>query len=672
MTRTAWGPGELRGYATVWLVEVAYGGSTIRMASRTVDLDSGAGPRAYEGTIDDLAYSRSLDLFSLQAESPSLVVEGATSVDVPTLQVRGHRLEGCAVEVSQVRVDRDGNAVDEWEDRCVRLTGVVRDAQWGPYGGGGCKLRFSAERMWWRTTAKIPTPKQQVSRDTWPIQGNLNADDSGVAYPIVIGYPGNDPLDQDGGFPAYRGVWLSKLYTHQLLGVGLGKIAATQVHLTTDSDVYGSDVLVSQEWEGVPATDRRGAMLSVVDYGTNDYGTPGDPAYLGASFALVTTDTTPVYIWHTEATGGGILRDGEVLRGAGDVLAWAMERSGVPFDAGRFQAAAGALNDYLIDFAFTESVPAWEWVTEELLPLLPVSLVPGERGVYPVPWRQDIGRADCVAVIDADADPRIDPAEMAAEDSASQVTSWTLRYGYNARTDKLRYTRRVGPFYEDSTDVASAEVRSSVGAMGDVVAVALYATTAGLGGVGISVSVSFTGAATSAVESVSARLITININNGGGVLSSDIVTACAGLTLVTAEAVDDSSGPWVGISTTSLTLTVNDFGTSAHPASLRGYQQMRAARMNPADESEAEVSTALIYDHATAWKVLAWKAAAYGSAQRRVSMMVPESEYAHLDLGDPFVYTDSALGFSEEIGIVEGLDLYSDGSMGIRGVFIDR
>ncbi len=101
--------------------------------------------------------------------------------------------------------------------------------------------------------------------------------------------------------------------------------------------------------------------------------------------------------------GGALGRDGQVLRGAGDVAEWAMLRDGMRVDFGRMAAAKVYLNRYLVDTYINDPTEkAWTWLESEILRLLPVVVLESSEGKYLrfVQWRPTA--RDAVAHLDAD------------------------------------------------------------------------------------------------------------------------------------------------------------------------------------------------------------------------------------------------------------------------------
>ena len=66
-------------------------------------------------------------------------------------------------------------------------------------------------------------------------------------------------------------------------------------------------------------------------------------------------------------------RDGGTLTRAGDVLEAFLAMSTLPVDWGRVAAARPYLDPFLLCGCVVEGVTPWEWITSNVLPLLPCS-----------------------------------------------------------------------------------------------------------------------------------------------------------------------------------------------------------------------------------------------------------------------------------------------------------
>ena len=676
MSRTRWTRAELSGYKLVWLVTVFYAGQIIRVATHEVDVETDAGTTHYVGTCEPMRYQRSVDLFSQSAEEPMIAVECRFPIDVPTWATEGHRLNGSRAEVAQVRARVTGlgvTVVDTWEDRRVLLNGVIRDGAYGAYFNGSSEVAFNLVTRRRVSRAKVPATWERVTADTWPTT-YLRGEDLGVAYPVLFGYPGRDDKHQDGFIPAFEAVWLRKQLEFQMLCVGLGALGATTVRLARKDDTVGVDVDTSSQYRdydnssNVDAFDLLDQRVTVVDWFIGDYGN-GDPNELLQGYQPVVADPEDGYTYCalTAAGGGGMLVNGEVCRGAGDVLTYLLGRADVPTDPGN----AALLNRFKIDAVIADCVDPLAWIQENLLPLIPASLVEGPTGVRVVAWEPYRTLADCVGIIDADADPTLQPVEKMQEDDAG-ANFFTINYGWNALAERYRYVVRVGPEAKESNDRARGVIRSQQNGTGSYGQVAITWLESGSAGVGVPVTVTDTGV--EGVTSASATGIVITIKGGTTTTTSLVATLNGNASfaaLAVATSLDgDLTITWASTSTASVSLQIRDLGTIEHEACRRGRDQRRREEGGTGIVEE-EISTDLLYDHASVLAVADWKAAAYAEVPRRWLVNGPEaSDLADYDLGDPIAVNDSKLGLSIAVGTVEGIEEDSTGSVTLQVVFV--
>jgi hypothetical protein len=680
MARISWSRTEMSGHALVGLVDLTFAGRTYRLATMPVQLDSATDVLSYDGTVDELVWSRSLDLFSLQPESEAIIVSGFIPADVAALVAEGQSIEGSAVQVSQVRVrpGADGAPVDAWEGRRVCLSGRVADAEYGATNDDGrTYVRFSAERNAYDSTVQIPPATHRVTERTWKLAGKLGDSDDGVWYPIPVGYPGRDDSTADGWITGGIGVWLSKNLLRNVLCVGVGKIEATTVRLNTDEDRVGVEANVTYTYTDgstgsiVPARDKLGVLLAVVDYNQHGYGDSSDPAYLGDSFKPSVNSSDQVFVGYP-AGSGGILWRGEVLRKAGAVTNWLMEQAGIPVDMAGFKAAEEQLGVFLIDTVINDACNPVEYATTNLLPLLPVSLLMTDNGVTPWVWNHRAGKHDAVAHLDCDSDGALDPSDTVKCDASNVINSWELDYSYSQRAEKYTHTARLGPKRVDTTAQAKSRLILTRGAA-DPVRVSIYARQPGPAGSGIRVICTVSGSAHSATDAPDGLSVIVNVQSGTAGVANIVATINADSAIIEAETTEeDNSFGFLATDTSSVALKLSDFGTSGNAACARSKQLFQAADLpGPnAGVRATRLESKLVYDHGTAAAILEWQAAAYALPHRRIEVMAPEEHYAWIDLGAHVLFTHGPLGFDEALGLVEAVDMYSDGTVGFRLLFI--
>jgi len=86
-------------------------------------------------------------------------------------------------------------------------------------------------------------------------------------------------------------------------------------------------------------------------------------------------------------------------KGAGDVLIWLLERTDLVWNRGAWEAARAFLNGWPVGCVIEERVDLWDYAQSEILPLLPISITAGAKGIEPVVWRYEATTADAIADI---------------------------------------------------------------------------------------------------------------------------------------------------------------------------------------------------------------------------------------------------------------------------------
>ena len=140
--------------------------------------------------------------------------------------------------------------------------------------------------------------------------------------------------------------------------------------------------------------------------------------------------------------------------GAGDLLIWFLRRSSLRLDVGRWEAARGYLNRFRFSGYIDEAVSPWEYIQDNFLPLLPLSIRSGPSGHYPVIWRWDATERDSVASLVAGPEGGLSrTSTVAYSRSPSEVINEIrLEYARQASSgDAKRYTVLTGdPDPDDS------------------------------------------------------------------------------------------------------------------------------------------------------------------------------------------------------------------------------
>lgn len=412
--------GMLRGQRVRYLLDLTWAGRTFRMSSEDVLVASTETGQEYEYEgllVDPPELEEALDLFSATAEVQSISLTFTLPVDVPLLVAQGYDLLQAH---GQLSLWIDGTT---YEDRRVVLQGTLTDPE---YGWAGEPVNASLQSAFFEDRAIVPDPSQVITEETWP---DLATHSGGSAYPIVYGYDDAD------------GVTLSRAYlvdvTNELVLVAGHPCEPGSAYVNCDSDTSGVVAPL------LTTTDGLGRAVTVADL-------------TGLGLLYNVADT--FYVRFSEGTGGALARSGtHGLSGAGDVLEYLLALSSLTVDFGRVAAAKPYLNRFKLGGCILEGVSPWEYITSNLCPILPMSVVSGPWGLYVVPWRYDATVGDAVDVLDVGADPTLEQ---------EGPVSYTISGKDTINRFKLRYnlSQRVGQTYgqvllsgrsEDSADALS-------------------------------------------------------------------------------------------------------------------------------------------------------------------------------------------------------------------------
>lgn len=277
----------------------------------------------------------------------------------------------------------------------VLLTGFSHSVE---YGAASDPLTMSITRRMKPQSQLLPSPQMRVDAVTWPdglyFHSSYSRDPKldGSAYPVIVGRPGQLPAAAAAA--AVPGLLVSEQAApvarrDDLLLVAGHRVAASTVRIFD----FSFDPPLSADMPIVELPDALGRMCSLVNF----RGTALEPPAKGR----------PYYTGWLPTEGGGIIspRTGNTLTGAGEVLLYFLEQyTDVILDSGRMELQSERLDSIKIDAFLNTSggVNVWEWLTRTLLPLLPVSPMQGEHGLYFQVWRWDATAEDAVAHLVAD------------------------------------------------------------------------------------------------------------------------------------------------------------------------------------------------------------------------------------------------------------------------------
>lgn len=679
---TSWSRGQLLGKRTHWIVTLTYAGREWRIAREDLDVYSSKDARwyHYDGVLDEVTYTEELSLFSEAITPGTVTIACVLSTNVLQLMARGHDIATMRGELAKVI---EG---DDYEERRVFLVGRALDPEVTPMGSNASALNISLEQSISADKGRIPEITAKVDDSTWDTE-MLDTSDIGIEYPVIIGQPGIDTLNATFGFvTGSQAVWASKESADHYVILAGHRVAATEVVLRhadfTDGIRVDVDHVQDARGRTVAITARGlGAVGAVDDLGVNplhrlypgmDSSTIDADATLSAAFQPAVADTADVYVcWydHVNPTYGGALGpDGKTVRAAGDVFEFVLGYSTLLVDYGRLAAAKASLASFKIDTVIEQGCKPWDWIAANLLPILPVSIVTGPSGVYPVVWRAGAREVDTVGHLDCDADPSLDIVGAIAVDTSKIANEFAMDFALALRTNEFGRTARLGAKRVESTAYALGQLRTDNDI--DVTEIQLLARDPGPEGVcGWTLAVG----ALSVTDNLTTRICAITANGATTTVAlENEINAVSALLRARQETSVFAWGSHCALSASG-TLVMPDDGTMESYHCAASQARYTALTDDGSGVFREELpACSVVYDASTAHQILAWHAAAFAFAHKRLTLMVPENTWGWLRLGDVVLVSHADYVLSRQVAHVEAIEWGDDDMIGLRLLIIEE
>lgn len=657
---------QLTGKQTYWLVTIQYAGKSIRLSTAELDIESDDGDIHYFDGIDDIAMRDSLELFNDSLSENSLSLEAMFPVDVAALTSVGHDLSSSEVEVSEWI---EGTT---YEARRVAMVGSISDPE---YGDTNTSVRFTIVSDATADTTEVPEQSAKVSTAT-ANPAVLADGDLELPYPLIFGHPGQ--IDEDSYVTGSQMVWMDKTTAHHEGVIAGGWVTARYVYLNNDDFTTPTLFAIASRVDllGRPVsmiTSQAGATPGSTPETGTAYEFGLDAAGVDASFQPAISDSVKVCVsWRDpdDLNRGGMAGDdGETMRGAGDILMYLLRQSKKGADVGKIKAIASRLNAFKLDFVIDEFTGPLEFISANLLPILPVSLVSGPAGWYLVFWNYMATSADVLSTIDEDRNPAIDFGERISYDNGKIANQFVIKYAISIRTGN--YQRSVTLGSRQPSEYASADMVCQLGDR-----IRIYAKSSDAAGDGIAVTV--TGPAPLAVaESATEKTVSIVLPaSGSASTTNDIIGIINTLTTVRAVLTGGNGlAPISGSTALGADATGMRQSFSLSLAKAKSIQASLACGISQRRQRSASNKTGIItkrfsslciYDPATAGMVAAWWARAFCFATRTVEARVPADEFGWLVKGNEVALTSSRLGLSSQVALIEEIESAGTGVLAMR------
>lgn len=666
MPVTRWNRTQRMGKRTYWLLTISYAGQSVRISTAELDIETDDGDVTYSAGLDDITVSDGLEMFASALSPARISMSAVFPVDVAALVAVGHDLSAATAEIAEWI---EGTT---YESRRPVLVGRVVDPE---YGAAELPVRFTIDHGAVEDTSIIPDRSARIYAGTTNT-AFLSEADLEIPYPQIFGHPGQ--IDDDTLVTGSQAYWRCKATYHHELVVSGHRTQLDYVYLNNDTDT--TPVLFAVEY----VIDGLGREIGIVPDGTSQAtGTtpiegatfqPGlDATTVSSSYQPATATPARVFVlWkdpdNTEA-GGIIGRDGQLLRGAGDILIYLLARTNVGADLGKVKAIAPLLNGFKLDFVLDGGTKPMEFIAANLLPILPVSIVDGPDGWYFVVWNYAATANDAIAAINEDINTGITFGEYIRYDAQNVANEFELSFALSIRTGE--YQRSISLGARGLNESANADF---VGFNKD--RIRIHATATGNAGDGIVVT--FTGPGALAVaEDAAEKTVTVTLAAAGTNTTQEVIDAInAGLTTVRAALAGGAGTAFVSGSAdlgtnangTRQTITLRLRQSIAQQSSMACSESKRrnTSTSNRTGIIRKAATSLVIYEPATAGMVLAWWSRAFCFAHRFVNAIMPADEYDWLVKGNVVALTSVRLGLSATIAHIEDIEGGDDGLIAVR------
>ena len=351
-------------------------------------------------------------------------------------------------------------AGDDFEDRQVIVKGYIEEPT---HGTRYEPVEFTLTESDHKDPARIPETTAKVSQQTWPkrlVSGNtIQADDNalGQFYPVVFGEPGRfAPPDWKGrgsGFIGATPALLVKVDTtagDNITNDATLVIAGHETWKTGSAgtvQVFNETNKTTMSKTPIHTTDARGRMVTAIEYGVPPATGEEAPGYVAPG----------TEIWVAWSDCGGVpntLRTGPMV-GAGEIIEYLLDRSGLRVDTLRSRAVLQEVNNIQLDFWFNEPRSPFETILEDILPCVPLSPQIRPDGLGFVYWNWSATAADASEEIDMSRinSDRLSSVEVSAVDDV--YNEITIQYCPDGPGGKFRksLTYSYDPDYRDLTQM---------------------------------------------------------------------------------------------------------------------------------------------------------------------------------------------------------------------------
>ena len=395
----------------VWLVSIDYAGRLWRWSTEPVTVTDGDGRAlAFDGGLAALDVAEVLAVLADTPDLLSVALELLWPDDVALLVAQGHDL---ATATGELAAWSRGTV---YEDRAVLIDGRVLLPQ---YGADGEPVQLSIEEKPYEDRALYP-PQGNIVKTTTTATGST-IEEEGFTYPLIWGGVGQ--LDHlDGTITDVR-------------GSPAVVVAVNASSENTEIMICGEEIEATTATIWAQISDAWVSEDLAVHYKTvNNHRTARVDLTTATTIGLM---AAPKY--YVSLSSGGTLNHGSSgpIKGLGDLAIWWLARSTLRIDWPRWYAIKNRLNVWDTAGYVDSEVAPWKWLTDNLLPLVPITVHSGAAGIYPIWWEYNATAEKAIQHIEVE--PGVARVGLVEYDRApSQITN-NLEIKYAPAADSGDY-----------------------------------------------------------------------------------------------------------------------------------------------------------------------------------------------------------------------------------------
>ena len=378
-----------------FLLEVDIGGRTYRFSTFPVSFDEGGSSVLYEGRLDNPEIGISLsELGNIKLSQSSVSMAVIFPFDVSKRQMKGKGIERMVARLYYVTV-KNRIIQQSYGERISLFTGKIVDPVYGyPRMDPGYvefsienEVSFSDQSLLRRIVGDaVFLSATQFSQEAYrvgPLSPPVDPDGItevikphlGKCSPAVIGKPGTirEEIGSSYGFPSTPAYQIANQTSPS--NIGWYVIAGHPVAAST-VDIYDNQGNVDSNRAVLSQVGSKGQVYSFIQVTT--------PSNLDQTYTI----NNDLEYWIRWDDGGGLLSpytSGEALEGGGDLLVYLLDSIQVDFDRQAFSSVRTLLNQYkFAGYINDPQMKCYEFLQRYIVAFLPVSLVAGSSGLYPV------------------------------------------------------------------------------------------------------------------------------------------------------------------------------------------------------------------------------------------------------------------------------------------------